>query len=170
MKKKIAIGVVGLGLAICWLIAFIIVNKNYPKPNIVEVGRGEKVTHKGIEYELLDVDVQKNFSDDLIADNLGENYLYTLTVKVKNTGEEQKIDLSEIELYRNDYSNGVVLEYFLDDNEDYSLYLEPGEEKIYRFPFVIYQNLFTDKQWKNIEKSDWKLLLNLYPDKIMIDL
>lgn len=168
MKTKLFLKISLSVVFLIWAILFLVINHKYKSPNIIE--SDYQVYHNGISYELLDVEVKKNVDEEALNDGLGENIEYVITVKVNNTSEAQKIDLSEVVLYRTDYSNCVALDYYYDENEDVSLYLEAGEEKIYKFPFIIYQNLFTDKQWKNIENSDWKLLLNLYPEKIMLDI
>ena len=169
IKKRGLIISIVIVLAIVWIVLFIRINKEFPSSNVCEYGINQTISYDGIEYEVLNVEKQRTEkSQNLWNDSI----TYTVTIRIKNnSNEDRKLEMSKFIFTRLDYANSSDLALYEEANpEGVFLDFEEGEEKIVKFPFLVTSNLFTKKQWENIEESDWKLLLNLYPDKVMIDL
>lgn len=164
-RNKIIIVIVILSLI--WIIGCIYTNIKFPKANIRECNINETIENEGLSFTAIDFIATEGEEDS----TLGRSKSYKVELKIKNTSSDvRKIDLIKFRLTRLDYSNGPRLEVFLDINDDVDTRLEPNEEVTLYLPFTVHECSFTKQQWEKIDESNWKLLLNLYPDKVRINL
>ncbi len=93
-----------------------------------------------------------------------------LTIEAaNNTDEEKTCALNEYNLETEGISNGIsnLLTQCMPDS-GLGMYLEPGEKKTAVVPYVFFDFWFNSNEWKSVEDREFRLVTNLYPDKVYV--
>lgn len=146
------------------------INIKYPNPTVKKAKNN--MEYKSMEYEVKEAgfytekEVEALWPDEEFEDYQG----YFVQIMVSNVGKERKkIDLGDYELVsESGFTQGIDMQTFLHINgEDVKdrVYINSGETETYTFPFLIVNANFSDKQWKDLNKEQFGLVLSLYPEK-----
>lgn len=161
------------------------VNMQYPSPQEICFHANEDCMVSDYRIRLLDM---KLLSGEEVRDIVsGMPLLYNTdgtpypwekqklvlaTLEIEGTGnQDTMLDLTEIVLETKAWGNGVAGELFpVLNGENGSLYekLAEGEKQTIICPFLLADNQFTEKDWKNLSAEKFSLILSYYPEKIML--
>ena len=161
------------------------VNQKYPSPQEICFHANEDCIVSDCRIRLLDMEL---LSGEEIQDIVsGMPLLYNIdgtpypwekqklvlaTLEIEGTGnQDTMLDLTEIVLETKAWGNGITGELFsVLNSENGSLYekLAEGETQTIICPFLLTDNQFTEKDWKNLNAEGFSLILSYYPEKIML--
>lgn len=181
MKKgKSFIVVIILIIIIVVGVKFKNINDKYPKAKEEEYTLGDMVSYRGIELIVKDVKIIEN--DEILKMNLRESEFYkndkrkaiVATVNFKNNSNEVKsIESDYFEAATIDWHNGLNYEIFsVLNGSDKSAYIElkPKEEITLQLPYEMFDFQFKSKIWNNTDELHFKLVLDIYPTKKVVNL
>ena len=161
------------------------VNQKYPSPQEICFHANEDCIVSDCRIRLLDMELLsgeeiKNIVSGmpLLYNTDGTPYpwekqkLVLATLEIEGTGDQDTmLDLTEIVLETKAWGNGITGELFsVLNSENGSLYekLAEGETQTIICPFLLADNQFTEKEWKNLNAEKFSLILSYYPEKIML--
>lgn len=162
-----------------------VVNKQYPSPQEICFHTNEDCIVSDYRIRLLDMELlsgeetQEIVSGMTILYNIdGTPYpwekqkLVLATLEIEGTGNQDRmLDLTEIAVESKAWGNGMDGELFpVLNSETGSLYekLKEGEKQTIICPFLLADNQFTEKDWKNLNAEKFSLILSYYPEKIIL--
>lgn len=95
-----------------------------------------------------------------------------VTVNFRNTGSKEAcVESYNCYLETQGYANGISREVFLNCNKsDIMFSLSGGEQITLLLPFTIFEEQFTAREWKEIEKRKFYIISSLYPVKTIWDI
>lgn len=164
-----------------------ILNQRYPDPQEIVFRLNEQCTLSDHCVRLLNMEllsgeeIKELFSDKPFLYNMDgtpypwENQKLVLAmIEIQGTDIQNKIfDVTELSLEARGWSNGIEGELFAILNEDNSrLYVQvaAGEKKVIVCPFLMNDKQFTKRDWNNLSREKFSLVLSYYPEKIMLSI
>lgn len=185
-KRKIAIIAVSIGVfAFIFCLRYNYINTKYPNPISKEYLINETFTYQGVEmllsnFQLTDYD---EFLEDYNLDphqmNIDIKGLkqknVVVTLHVKNSSDAKKeINAGELMLLETDgwvgYTDLMDSFRLLNNGKTAMIVLNPGEEDSLRFSYCLYDISFNESDFNNLEKSVFRMVLSLYPQKTIVKL
>lgn len=180
-KKRIIIGVFFLFLSGIVIFRLIVLNQQYPSPQVSSYSLNEPVLYDGqfevtvTDYYFLDAQTINRIFENEISMNYDLKCII-LNVKVKNIGKTEKAaEIFPFVLQSSAWYNGINMGAFTQINKNSkpsSLQntLAPGEEYEIKLPFSMIAQQFKPSSWNEVKNRKYSLIIALYPQKIIINL
>ncbi len=155
------------------------INKKYPAPEEIRAGLNEEIAYNEnimlmvSEMEFLDESRVREIYRNEFEHN-GDCKAVLLKLVIENKGDtEDVIDMSSFILQSGAWKNAMLLNVFGILNEEIvgsdkstmNPTIAPGESISYILPFHMIPDFFTEKQWEEVEKQEYQLVVSLYPEK-----
>lgn len=180
-------------LSIIMVVVFIVlscfryqyINTKYPNPTIKEHFIDEPFVYQEVELLFEDFNIF-GYDEFLVEYNLNpermdmvipgaeqKNAIFTLHIK-NPSNTKKKISTAELMLLQTSgwtsYTDLMDSFRLLNDNRSHLVELDPGEEDTLKFSYCLYDKSFSKKDFANIERQDFSVVLSIYPVKTIVRL
>ena len=187
LLKRIIIAVVSLALVCGYAFGFYKLNSRFPKASITECPVGDTLNYRGADLQILSAElatveeVRKLYplfmsDEDPVMTPLPEDQVRVLLVsmEVSNPSDaEQVATLYTSTAVSDSWSNGIHQFLFQEINEEgasLNALLAPGETRTVLLPYIMTEQQFKANDWDNIESRPYQLILETYPEKLIMDI
>lgn len=153
------------------------INNKYPNPEIVIFNQGEDIKGNNLKIKVTDSDImdkesfEKKYAEfDVNAENeqLVKQRMKVLIVNfnVENIGDKtSRFIFTNFIAQSGGWSNGWNLEmyYKLNDYDEKSIEVKPGESKELKLVYCMYGNQFKKSHWNNLKSREFCIVMSSYP-------
>ncbi|MDD7769508.1 hypothetical protein [Suipraeoptans intestinalis] len=176
LKKRIIYVGVMLLLAGLWLFRFIHLNQAYPRPKLLEKKVGEVIAYtRDVDICVTKTRFLSRSEDTRLMEAVSDtdtgekdDILIVQMEAVNHSDKESLLDLTEMCLEAEGYTNGVGMTEFstLNQGEPLRQTLAPEEKKVFEIPYLFY---YSDRSKREtLLAYDFFVTYKLYPEKCRI--